>query len=70
MKVVVTLSDVAIDRIEVFTYTVSVDFPESDGTLQWNSTTLVLLHPHGGNKVGLGSDGLHLPRDWGHRSMA
>ena len=30
------------------------DFPESDGTLQWNSTTLVLVHAHGGNKVGLG----------------
>ncbi len=30
------------------------DFPESDGTLQWNSTTLVLVHGHGGNKVGLG----------------
>ena len=30
------------------------DFPESDGTLQWNSTTLVLVYAHGGNKVGLG----------------
>jgi len=33
---------------------VPTDFPESDGTLQWNSTTLVLVHGHGGNKVGLG----------------
>ena len=30
------------------------DFPESDGTLEWKSTTLVLVHAHGGNKVGLG----------------
>ena len=30
------------------------DFPESDGTLQWNSTTLILVHAHGGNQVGLG----------------
>lgn len=30
------------------------DFPESDGTLQWNYTTLVLVHAHGGNKIGLG----------------
>lgn len=30
------------------------DFPESDGTLQWNSTTLVLVHRYAGNKVGLG----------------
>jgi L-alanine-DL-glutamate epimerase-like enolase superfamily enzyme len=38
----------------VSTYTVPTDFPESDGTLQWNSTTLVLVHAHAGNKVGLG----------------
>lgn len=30
------------------------DFPESDGTLQWNSTTLVLVHAYGANKIGLG----------------
>jgi L-alanine-DL-glutamate epimerase-like enolase superfamily enzyme len=54
MEVVVTLSHIAIDRIKVSTYTVPTDFPESDGTLQWNSTTLVLVHAHGGNKVGLG----------------
>ena len=50
----VTLSYVAIDRIKVSTYTVPTDFPESDGTLQWNSTTLVLVHGYAGNKVGLG----------------
>jgi L-alanine-DL-glutamate epimerase-like enolase superfamily enzyme len=54
MGVVVTLAPIAIDRIEVSTYTVPTDFPESDGTLQWNSTTLVLVHAHAGNKVGLG----------------
>src|SRR5579872_5032196 len=54
MEVVVTLSHIAIDRINVSPYTVPTDFPESDGTLQWNSTTLVLVHAHGGNKVGLG----------------
>jgi L-alanine-DL-glutamate epimerase-like enolase superfamily enzyme len=35
-------------------YTVPTDLPESDGTLEWNSTTLVLVHAHGGNRVGLG----------------
>src|SRR5579872_4030073 len=54
MEVVVTLSHIAIDRINVSPYTVPTDFPESDGTLQWNSTTLVLVHAPGGNKVGLG----------------
>jgi L-alanine-DL-glutamate epimerase-like enolase superfamily enzyme len=51
---VVTLARVTIDRIKVSPYTVPTDFPESDGTLQWNSTTLVLVHAHSGNKVGLG----------------
>src|SRR5579872_5676818 len=54
MEVVVTLSRVAIDRIKVSTHTVPTDFPESDGTLQWNSTTLVLVNANGGNKVGVG----------------
>jgi L-alanine-DL-glutamate epimerase-like enolase superfamily enzyme len=45
---------VTIDRIKVSPYTVPTDFPESDGTLQWNSTTLVLVQAHGGDKVGLG----------------
>jgi L-alanine-DL-glutamate epimerase-like enolase superfamily enzyme len=40
--------------MEVVTYTVPTDFPESDGTLEWNSTTLVLVHAHGGDRVGLG----------------
>ena len=53
-ETIVTLSRVAIDRIEVFTYTVPTDFPESDGTLEWNSTTLVVVHSHGGDKRGLG----------------
>jgi len=50
----VTLSRVAIDRIDVSTYTVPTDFPESDGTLEWNSTTLVLVRAYGGNECGLG----------------
>ena len=30
------------------------DFPESDGTLEWNSTTIVLVHSYSAGKVGLG----------------
>lgn len=30
------------------------DLPESDGTLDWDSTTLVVVLAHGGNSVGLG----------------
>ena len=43
-----------IERIEVSTKTVPTDFPESDGTLAWNSTTLVLVHSYAGGKRGLG----------------
>ena len=49
-----TLSRIAIDKIEVSTHTVPTDLPESDGTLEWNSTTLVLVRSHGGNEHGLG----------------
>lgn len=48
------VSYIPIDRIKVSTYTVPTDFPESEGTLQWNSTALVLVHAAGGNRVGLG----------------
>lgn len=51
---VATLSRVAIDKIEVSAYTVPTDFPESDGTLEWNSTTLVFVKAFGGGKQGLG----------------
>ncbi|HET9406290.1 MAG TPA: hypothetical protein VFO39_03570 [Candidatus Sulfotelmatobacter sp.] len=30
------------------------DFPVSDGTLEWNSTTLVVVRVYGGNESGLG----------------
>src|SRR5437762_13497229 len=43
-----------IERIEVSSYTVPTDFPESDGTLEWDSTTLVLVHATAGGKRGLG----------------
>jgi L-alanine-DL-glutamate epimerase-like enolase superfamily enzyme len=47
-------STVPIRRIEVSSYTVPTDFPESDGTLEWDSTTLVLVHASAGGKRGLG----------------
>ncbi len=46
--------EVAIDRIDVSVYTVPTDYPESDGTTEWDATTLVLVEAHGGDLVGLG----------------
>ena len=45
---------VPIRRIDVSSYTIATDFPESDGTLEWDSTTLVLVHASAGGKRGLG----------------
>jgi L-alanine-DL-glutamate epimerase-like enolase superfamily enzyme len=45
---------VPIERIEVSAYTVPTDFPESDGTLAWDSTTLVLVEAAAGGERGLG----------------
>jgi L-alanine-DL-glutamate epimerase-like enolase superfamily enzyme len=49
-----TATDVAVERLEVSAYTVPTDTLESDGTLQWNSTTMILVEVHGGGKYGLG----------------
>src|SRR5918912_3204108 len=46
--------DVAVECLEVAAYTVPTDSPESDGTLEWDSTTIVLVEVEGGGKRGLG----------------
>jgi len=46
--------EVAVERLEVTVYTVPTDFPESDGTAQWDATTMVLVVAHAGDRVGLG----------------
>src|SRR5579871_3919973 len=43
-----------IERIDVSTFTVPTDSPESDGTLQWDKTTMVLVQVHAGGQTGLG----------------
>ena len=45
---------VPVDRVDVKTFTVPTDFPESDGTLEWDRTTLVLVLAGGGAKTGVG----------------
>jgi L-alanine-DL-glutamate epimerase-like enolase superfamily enzyme len=46
--------DVAVERLDVSVYTVPTDFPESDGTAEWDSTTIVLVEAHAGGETGLG----------------
>jgi L-alanine-DL-glutamate epimerase-like enolase superfamily enzyme len=44
----------AIDRLDVAAYTVPTDAPESDGTLEWQTTTAVIVHVHAGREHGVG----------------
>jgi L-alanine-DL-glutamate epimerase-like enolase superfamily enzyme len=43
-----------IERVTSSAYTVPTDVPEADGTLSWDSTTLVLASVHSGELTGLG----------------
>jgi L-alanine-DL-glutamate epimerase-like enolase superfamily enzyme len=45
---------VSIEQVEVSAYQVPTDAPESDGTLAWDSTTLVLVQVRAGGKTGVG----------------
>jgi L-alanine-DL-glutamate epimerase-like enolase superfamily enzyme len=44
----------SIDRVEVAAYTVPTEAPESDGTLSWTSTTIVIVEVGAGSVTGLG----------------
>jgi L-alanine-DL-glutamate epimerase-like enolase superfamily enzyme len=44
----------AVEELGVFARTIPTDEPESDGTLEWDSTTIVVVRAHAGGKVGLG----------------
>ncbi|WP_119459422.1 enolase C-terminal domain-like protein [Rhodospirillaceae bacterium SYSU D60014] len=43
-----------IDRLRVSAFVVPTDFPEADGTLEWNETTIVVVRVDGDGQQGLG----------------
>jgi L-alanine-DL-glutamate epimerase-like enolase superfamily enzyme len=43
-----------VEWLEVHAYTIPTDGPESDGTLEWDSTTIVVVEAHAGHRTGLG----------------
>jgi L-alanine-DL-glutamate epimerase-like enolase superfamily enzyme len=43
-----------IDRLSVAVYVIPTDLPESDGTFEWSSTTMILVTASAGNRQGLG----------------
>jgi L-alanine-DL-glutamate epimerase-like enolase superfamily enzyme len=51
---VATRIDVAVEHLSVSAYRVPTDAPESDGTLEWDSTTIVVVEVHAGGESGLG----------------
>lgn len=46
--------EVEVETLKVSAYTVPTDSPESDGTLEWDSTTMILVEVSGGGERGLG----------------
>jgi L-alanine-DL-glutamate epimerase-like enolase superfamily enzyme len=48
------LGTAVIEKIAVSTYSIPTDYPESDGTLEWNKTDAVVVQVHSGRVSGLG----------------
>src|SRR3954452_15364871 len=44
----------AIEGLDVSAYTIPTDAPESDGTMEWDSTTIVVVQARAGGRTGLG----------------
>ncbi len=49
-----TIDRVKIEQLQVSAYTIPTSSPEADGTLQWQSTTIVIVHLTAGNMTGMG----------------
>jgi L-alanine-DL-glutamate epimerase-like enolase superfamily enzyme len=49
-----TRLEVPVERVDVSVYTIPTDEPESDGTFEWDSTTLVVVQLRAAGKTGLG----------------
>jgi L-alanine-DL-glutamate epimerase-like enolase superfamily enzyme len=54
MTIAAPAVEAPVEQLEVAAYAVPTDAPEADGTLSWDSTTIVVVHAHGGGEWGLG----------------
>jgi L-alanine-DL-glutamate epimerase-like enolase superfamily enzyme len=43
-----------ITRLDISAFTIPTDFPEADGTIEWDSTTIVIAEAHAGDHIGIG----------------
>jgi len=50
---------IPIGRVSAAAYTIPTDAPESDGTLEWSSTTIVVVHASAAGRVGVGYSYTH-----------
>ena len=46
--------EVAVDGLDVGVYEIPTDAPESDGTLRWDATTIVVVEVRAGDRTGIG----------------
>jgi L-alanine-DL-glutamate epimerase-like enolase superfamily enzyme len=53
-------SSAPIERVRVEVFTIPTDLPESDGTIEWDSTTMVLVEVDAGGQTGLGYTYSHM----------
>lgn len=49
-----TSTSIPIERVSVQSYTIPTDQPESDGTYEWNHTTIVIVTVHTAGQEGIG----------------
>jgi len=49
-----TRAEIPVDELEVGAYTIPTDAPEADGTLEWDATTIVVVHARGACESGVG----------------
>jgi L-alanine-DL-glutamate epimerase-like enolase superfamily enzyme len=46
--------DAKIESVEAAAYRIPTDFPEADGTIEWQATTMVIVTVRSGDRVGMG----------------
>jgi L-alanine-DL-glutamate epimerase-like enolase superfamily enzyme len=49
-----TATTTEVERLDVAAHTIPTDEPESDGTLEWDSTTIIVVRARAGRETGLG----------------
>jgi L-alanine-DL-glutamate epimerase-like enolase superfamily enzyme len=54
MSTSIRASQVPVGSVSAAAYTIPTDAPEGDGTLEWASTTIVVVHAEAGGRRGLG----------------